>query len=1016
MTKNKSFLILCSAVLIVSASSTWEIHAGEVLEPPGLDDDVLVYWLDAGQNVLTDEDNVTEDGVLALAWEDSSTDELFFCTDGVRGEPRLTEYSFDSGEKPAIKFDGDDGFLIDNDAGLYLHEFTVYAHVIPLTGQSQCIIADYRDVNGWGFGVSDNQAAEVKWFTAQPIDSLETGEEDLTEFVPTLLCGSYDNGVKVLRQNGAIIAESSPGSINYDTGPPELTVGNLDFGRQYFTGWITEILVYNNVDDDRRLEVESYFDQKYGVAEGFARPSDLFCDRPEVSTVNMSWTNMDVYESLEIYRDGALLATLGIDETTFTDDSASPGDHVYELVARRGVFRGIISCELRDFSTPQLTAMTFFGATADGLRNLGERWNTFYVDGAWDILVYPEGVVEDIAEFDREESYNRGNDMQLRIPLSPGSHSFGFAVGRIETSDGFYGMNLYFDGAEDLDRPAISVFGTTSLQGPFLANSATTMGWPITDVAGSGLLSVSFCDNVQKYKVELVEYEVYKQPDLNVDLLTYQTTPPGNRNIRTDPDPFDGIADLQGQFTIEVTFLGDDCTPNIAPPIAFTCAAGPEGDTLELDWVNPQTYDQIRLFKDENQIALLSGSTTTHTTDFPGTGTHVYRLQAETEDQMGGPSCSVTAFDGIGISAMSLNKAPDELGGVDHGERWQTSEAAAGWDIGVAAGPLLDAIASFDPLDTSEFWLNDSTTAMVNIPLECGEHIFTFGVDRSPLDPFDHFYYNLNIFFNSQESINSPSISVLAQTSTEGPESDGPFPPFEANASGTTGFPLADTQGSGTLLFQNPNANRQVELTDFVIFQPGALNNGDGVSFGQSGGPPSYIKGNDESGDLLGQFTLEVTSIDGSPCGSSRGVCCNEGSCDVTSEADCLARGGTYGGDGTTCEDGVSCPAGSAFRRGDCDQSGKLDFNDAIFHLRFLFLGENEDTVNSCKDACDSDDSGSDDFTDDINTLRFLFLGQGDIPAPGPLPDESHPCGGDPTEESPEELTCAAYESTIACP
>ena len=113
-------------------------------------------------------------------------------------------------------------------------------------------------------------------------------------------------------------------------------------------------------------------------------------------------------------------------------------------------------------------------------------------------------------------------------------------------------------------------------------------------------------------------------------------------------------------------------------------------------------------------------------------------------------------------------------------------------------------------------------------------------------------------------------------------------------------------------------------------------------------------------------------------------------------------------------------PLGSSsvggFRRGDCDQSGKVDFNDAIFHLRFLFLGENESVVNSCKDACDSDDSGSDDFTDDINILKVLFLGQGAIPAPGPLPDETHPCGADPTADGAEELGCDAYEPTIACP
>ena len=80
----------------------------------------------------------------------------------------------------------------------------------------------------------------------------------------------------------------------------------------------------------------------------------------------------------------------------------------------------------------------------------------------------------------------------------------------------------------------------------------------------------------------------------------------------------------------------------------------------------------------------------------------------------------------------------------------------------------------------------------------------------------------------------------------------------------------------------------------------------------------------------------------------------------------------------------------------------------------FCFSEMNEDEVNSCKDACDSDDSGTGDFTDDINTLKVLFLGQGTIPAPGPLPDESHPCGEDPTEG--DESNCVQYDPTIACP
>lgn len=91
-----------------------------------------------------------------------------------------------------------------------------------------------------------------------------------------------------------------------------------------------------------------------------------------------------------------------------------------------------------------------------------------------------------------------------------------------------------------------------------------------------------------------------------------------------------------------------------------------------------------------------------------------------------------------------------------------------------------------------------------------------------------------------------------------------------------------------------------------------------------------------------------------------------------------------------------------------------MDFNDAIFHLKFLFLGEGEDKVNSCRDACGSDDSGEDDFTDDINSLQFLFLGQGAIPEPGPLPDSSYSCGVDPTMD--DAVDCTAYEPVVACP
>lgn len=85
------------------------------------------------------------------------------------------------------------------------------------------------------------------------------------------------------------------------------------------------------------------------------------------------------------------------------------------------------------------------------------------------------------------------------------------------------------------------------------------------------------------------------------------------------------------------------------------------------------------------------------------------------------------------------------------------------------------------------------------------------------------------------------------------------------------------------------------------------------------------------------------------------------------------------------------------FRRGDTDNSGRVDIADALFQLLYVLLGQGEV---SCLDATDSNDDGISDFTDAILILTTLFLG-GEIPAPGPFD-----CGTDSTED---DLDCEAY-------
>ncbi|MBI4601709.1 MAG: hypothetical protein HY721_07095 [Planctomycetes bacterium] len=80
-----------------------------------------------------------------------------------------------------------------------------------------------------------------------------------------------------------------------------------------------------------------------------------------------------------------------------------------------------------------------------------------------------------------------------------------------------------------------------------------------------------------------------------------------------------------------------------------------------------------------------------------------------------------------------------------------------------------------------------------------------------------------------------------------------------------------------------------------------------------------------------------------------------------------------------------------AFRRGDCDSSGRVNITDPVFVLNHLFLGK---ARWRCDDACDSNDDGKVDLSDAVVTLGYLFQGQIAPPPPGPVT-----CGVDPTPD-----------------
>ncbi len=81
----------------------------------------------------------------------------------------------------------------------------------------------------------------------------------------------------------------------------------------------------------------------------------------------------------------------------------------------------------------------------------------------------------------------------------------------------------------------------------------------------------------------------------------------------------------------------------------------------------------------------------------------------------------------------------------------------------------------------------------------------------------------------------------------------------------------------------------------------------------------------------------------------------------------------------------------SMFMRGDVDANGRVEINDPILVLNWLFLGGEEPL---CQDAADAEDSGDASIGDAIYLLNYLFL-SGDPPEdPGPAA-----CGRDSTAD-----------------
>ncbi|MCL5099280.1 MAG: CotH kinase family protein, partial [Candidatus Omnitrophica bacterium] len=240
-------------------------------------------WLAADSGVGTN-----SSGTLT-AWSDAGGTHGNWI-ESVLGSPSLVTAPFPMGNRAAIRFDGNiDGLALVDDADLRVNPISIFVVASIESGeQSAIFIGNYRDINGFGLGISDAVSQRVKWFTAPPGDGLDDGASsfpaaDLTPGKNYLVTATFDaaSSAKMLRiRNESGSSEFSlTGTFHSQAdyaADTQLTIGNLDFGRQFLDGTIAEVLVYSSVSPAQSEAVEAYLMNKYFAPQsGVGSPSRL---------------------------------------------------------------------------------------------------------------------------------------------------------------------------------------------------------------------------------------------------------------------------------------------------------------------------------------------------------------------------------------------------------------------------------------------------------------------------------------------------------------------------------------------------------------------------------------------------------------------------------------------------------------------------------------------------------------------------------------------------------------------
>lgn len=421
----------------------------------------LVLWLKADTGVVdpnTGQPVVT--GGEAYLWQDQSGNGLD--AELAYGNPTLESSAFPEGNYNVIRFDGDDGLVV-NSNNVNFGKLSANAYSIHIVGRvdkyslSQTFYANASQTSkGLRLGIVDSSGTGdfnrpffyTDYFGSQTADPLVGGRY-------YLLSATVSNvgGEKKLYINGDLVSEAS-GLSTYEPNSV-VSIGALDIGQQFLTGDIAEIKVYRGVDATINAAVTAELMNKYQIDT--SEPEDPYANPDTVILTAMTLSKTDGLgriESSEMFN-------------TFYPDG-------YTDIA---LYEGAIITDAN-----VLANVVFNASTAMMIEvplSAGQEWTFTWHNprGASDTVFYGANLF-----FDGKHNQN--------IP----------------------GISVFAEMDAD---------GSTNGNPTFAANAANaTMGWPAsTNTPGAGTLV--YLDSAKKLKVELTNFVVYNQSVYNLDMMPY---------------------------------------------------------------------------------------------------------------------------------------------------------------------------------------------------------------------------------------------------------------------------------------------------------------------------------------------------------------------------------------------------------------------------------------------------------------------------------------------------------------